>query len=210
MSHLSRDRLLEAVEADAAPDAAAHLASCARCRSEVEALRRTLDEVRAVDVPEPSPLFWDHLTLRVREAIAMEPALDRPRQTARSWWRPALATLLVLVTAVLVDRGVRQRYRRPDAGRPVAVQSISNPAAAASGPWDLDAGDDWQFIVEVATASAVHGAAPQADEAIDARIGSADLGVSELSADERRELVKLLNDAIAETGVAARPVKGDV
>jgi hypothetical protein len=207
MSHLSRERLLDAIEAEPSPEAAAHLHSCSRCRAEVEALRGTLRKVRAVDVPEPSPLFWDHLTERVREAIAAEPAPDRAAASARWWWRPALAALVVLVSAVLVDRGVRMS-RAPVT--PAAVADRSTPPANEIAVWDLDAGDDWQFIVELATASARHGDEAGGAEEIDTRVGAADLGVSELSADEQRALVKLLSEAIAEGGAAPRTVKGDV
>jgi hypothetical protein len=207
MSHLSRERLLEAVEAEPSPDAAAHLQTCWRCRAEVEALRGTLRKVRAVDVPEPSPLFWDHLTARVREAIAAEPTPDRARVPVRPWWRPVLAALLVLVSAVLVDRGVRMS-RAPAA--PAATAARSTPATDRTGDWDLDAGADWQFIVELATMSAVHEDETAEAEEIDTHVGAADLGMSELSADEQRALVKLLNEAIAEGGAAPRTVKGDV
>jgi hypothetical protein len=207
MSHLSRDRLLEAVEAEPSAETSTHLSSCWRCRSEVEALRRTLQDVRAVEAPEPSPLFWDHLTARVHEAIAAEPLPGSAPSAVRTWWRPALAAALVFVAAVLVDRGVRLSRPTPPPSA-AAARGSAGPATETPAAWDLDGGDDWQFIVDVATASAGHAEEPHSNDAIDTRIGSVDLGVSELSADERRELVKLLNDALAEGG--ARPVKGDV
>jgi hypothetical protein len=207
MSHPSRDQLLEAVEAEASAATAAHLSSCWRCRSEVEALRRTLRDVRAVEAPEPSPLFWDHLTSRVREAIEAEPLPASAPSGVRTWWRPALAAALVFMAAVLVDRGVRLSRATPPPPA-AADRGPAGPATETPAAWDLDAGDDWQFIVDVATASAGHAEEPHSHDEIDTRIGSVDLGVSELSGDERRELVKLLNDALAEGG--ARPVKGDV
>ena len=126
MTHLSRERLLEAVESGAWADTADHLASCARCRAEVDALRRTLDEVRAVDVPEPSPLFWDHLTARVRDAIAAEP--EPLRVGVRSWWRPAFAAGVVFVAAVLVhlaSGSITREATRP----PVPTASRMGPRA---------------------------------------------------------------------------------
>lgn len=209
MSHLSRERLLEAVEATPSAEAWAHLASCARCRGEVEALRRTLDDVRAVDVPEPSPLFWDHLSQRVRDAIAEEPA---PAQTSwRSWRRPALAAALILLTAVIVERSARQIDRAPHVAAPqlaATAGSVTAPAPADARS-DLDAGDDWEFLVDVATASAGHESA-DAEASIDTGIGSTELGVADLSAEERRELVRLLNEAMEQRGVSVQPAKGDV
>src|SRR5688572_11533457 len=88
MSHLSRDERLLAL--DGALDAArqAHLGSCASCRTDVETLGGVLARVRAVDVPEPSPLFWDHLAARVGDAIAREPApvADRGGWSRRLAW----------------------------------------------------------------------------------------------------------------------------
>jgi hypothetical protein len=213
MSCLSRDRLLEAVEAPFSPDTARHLASCPRCRDEVEALRRTYEAVRAVEVPEPSPLFWDHLTARVREAIAAEPLPGDARRAsmwslgARRWWRPACAATLILIVGFAIDRGMRR------APGPVRVESDSTPAKyEASTEFDLAGGADWQFIVDVAAGAADDvGGAPTADAALDAGPGAAELAVSELSPDERRELVKLLNEAL-ESGALQPPRtgKGDV
>lgn len=229
MSCLSPDRLREAVEEPLSPASAAHLAACARCRGEVESLRRTLEELRAVEAPEPSPLFWDHLSARIREAIAEEPPRDaapgmwvRLRSArGRGWLRPALAVATVLIVAVVVDRSIRRAPGERSAPTSASVTRTAADASASSGI-DLAAGDDWQFIVDVAanvadTAAADADAAdhPDAaadgDGAFDTRTGAFDLAVSELSAEEQRELVKLLNEALA-AGAAdvPRPGKGDV
>src|SRR5262245_49230164 len=93
MQHLSVDELVDLVDAvdpvypvdpvdvvegaasDARGDNVPHLASCDRCRDQLAALRaaRTLAaEKEVVEVPEPSPAFWDHFSARVREAVANE------------------------------------------------------------------------------------------------------------------------------------------
>src|SRR5689334_13377184 len=55
--------------------------------------------LREVDVPEPSPLFWDHLSQRVRTAVASEP-VPQPRWAVNwIWLGGIIATLAVLVTA---------------------------------------------------------------------------------------------------------------
>ena len=97
MSHLSRDERLLALEGGLEAPRQAHLASCRSCRTDVDALGRVLARVRAVDVPEPSPLFWDHLAARVGDAIAREPAPGRSEERrvgkecatlCRSRWSP--------------------------------------------------------------------------------------------------------------------------
>jgi hypothetical protein len=227
MTCLSRDRLLEAVEGVDAPETAAHLVVCARCRDEVESLRRTLDDVRGVDVPEPSPLFWDHLTTRVREAIAAEPpqaaawsGLRAWGRGERSWWRPAAAVAIVLVVGLAVDRVARRSNDSPESVAPSS--STGSQIAGQSAPGldraglDLAAGDDWQFIVDVAAHAAgeAEGDAP-AEGVIDASAGSSELALSELSADEQRALMQLLNEELTPdvsdvgTSQAARD-RGDV
>jgi hypothetical protein len=206
MTCLSRDRLIEAVEGAPIPETAQHLATCARCRAEVESLRQTLDEVRGVDVPEPSPLFWDHLTARVREAIAAEPSPDAASfglrewlLGGRNWWRPATAVALVLIAALAVDWGARRSGRTSDGTGEVPLVSTRTAAAV-----DLAAGDDWQFIVDVAAHAADHADGEAGDAGaiavIDASSGSSELALSDLSSDEQRELVKLLNDELTRKG----------
>jgi hypothetical protein len=203
MTCLSRDRLIEAVEGAPVPETAQHLATCARCRTEVESLRQTLDEVRGVDVPEPSPLFWDHLTARVREAIAAEPSpvaasfgVRAWLFGGRNWWRPATAVALVLLVALAVDWGARRSGQTSDG--PGEMPLVSTRTAAAL---DLAAGDDWQLIVDVAAHAADHADGEAGAVAvIDASSGSSELALSDLSSDEQRELVKLLNDELTRKG----------
>ena len=47
------------------------------------ALTSLLSRAKTVDVPEPSPLFWDHFSSRVRAAI-----VDRDRSPS---WQPVTA-----------------------------------------------------------------------------------------------------------------------
>src|SRR5438132_10596593 len=65
--------------------------------------------LREVDVPEPSPLFWNHLSERVREAVANEPA-PAPRWINRlnvAWAAGVFGAVAVVVLVVRVDRGGR-------------------------------------------------------------------------------------------------------
>src|SRR5258708_2032891 len=75
-----------------------HLASCAVCRQQLADLRATAASVAAVDVPEPSPLFWDHLSRRVRDAVSAEAAEAR---SGGSWWAGILSSRGVVAAAVL-------------------------------------------------------------------------------------------------------------
>ena len=107
MSHLSRDERLLALDGALDGTRQAHLAGCPACRTDVETLGRVLARVRAVDVPEPSPLFWDHLAARVGDAIAREPA----PVPDRGWWSPRLAWAAAAV--VIVSAGAGYLTRSP-------------------------------------------------------------------------------------------------
>src|SRR5438876_1043875 len=98
--HLTPEELLDLAEGTRSPSSAPHLASCEECRGQLAELRNVMTTL-AVDVPEPSPLFWDHLSSRVREAVAAEPASSRRWfDTARWYWGLAAASAAVVVLAV--------------------------------------------------------------------------------------------------------------
>lgn len=95
--------LLDATEAGRArPGVAEHLAACDACRSELSALRGTMELLDGWEVPEPSVYFDQKLAVLLREEQAKAPAgwLERLRErllfnTGRQL-RPALAGALVL------------------------------------------------------------------------------------------------------------------
>jgi hypothetical protein len=87
--HLKPEELVDLAEGTIAEASVPHLATCAACRGQLEMLRAMEARARDFDVPEPSPLFWDHLSSRVQEAIAADSAqpagwLDRLRLGAGS------------------------------------------------------------------------------------------------------------------------------
>jgi hypothetical protein len=195
MSHLSRDERLLAL--DGALDAAreTHLAACAACRTEVDALRGVVARVRAVDVPEPSPLFWDHLAARVGDAIAREPV----PVVASGWWSSRLAWA---AAAVIVTAAGTGYLMRPQAPPPSAVVAHAPPAAAQPPathplpPPALDvepapADDGWALIAAVAEEG------PTDDELLAPQAGQAELSISALSAEERTALARELAAALA-------------
>ena len=80
--HLTPDEQIDSLEGTLGPDRAAHLDVCGTCRDAVAGLRETIaDAARRVDVPEPSPLFWQHQAARILELVA-----DESMQRQRSAW----------------------------------------------------------------------------------------------------------------------------
>ena len=128
MSHLSRDERLLALDGALDATRQAHLASCAACRTDVETLGGVLARVRAVDVPEPSPLFWDHLAARVGDAIAREPA----PVPDRGWWSPRLAWAAAAVVITAAGAGYLARPQpQPAHGRRGArTPAVADPSDA--------------------------------------------------------------------------------
>jgi hypothetical protein len=182
MSHLSRDERLLALDGALEGTRQAHLAGCPACRTDVETLGRVLARVRAVDVPEPSPLFWDHLAARVGDAIAREPA----PVPARGWWSPRLAWAAAAVVIVSAGAGYLMRSQPQPATAVVAyAPGVAGPGDDAPSANVPDASafvdDGWALIAAVADQVA-------ADEAFAPQVGQAELSISALSADERRAL----------------------
>ena len=107
MKHLTSAQLVDFIEGVLPAERAAHVGACARCRQEADELRAVMCEVREVDVPEPSPLFWDHLSQRVRDACGAEPKVGSSGWVP-SWSlsRVALAVTTVTVVVAVVVGGV--------------------------------------------------------------------------------------------------------
>ena len=188
MRHLSRDERLTIIEsADGA--AHPHLRECARCRAEVEAARAVLLEARLAEVPEPSPLFWDHLSARVSAQIAAVPLAPRAPGIA---WRvlvPLAIGVAALVLAVAIDRGPVRQGAAPNGP---AAAAAAAPAVSAPGtdvddaPWSLLGEMAGQFDIDTLSDSL---GTSESTGAVDA--------VYELNPQERVRLAELLR---AETG----------
>lgn len=183
MTHLTSDELIDAVEGTLDAARQQHLDTCDACRQQVADLASVLGEALAVAVPEPSPLFWAHLSQRVRTAVDAEP------QAAGGWpqwlrW-PVLApiaalALLVMALAVAVPR-------QPATFVPVAVNTAPADSLRDEGfavVADLVGDMDWDTAM-----SAGLGVNP----------GAADRAVLELTATEQQELTRLLKAELIRT-----------
>lgn len=193
--HLTPEELIDLAEGARAEAAAPHLQSCEVCRHHVVTLRATMAAAADVDVPEPSPLFWDHLSQRVREAVAAE---ERSESRFSRWgwalpgsWRAwaiagvaAAVMISIYVTApttLAPPFGARDR---------IAVSSaLLEPFGAADDPSlalfaDLTQQMDPEAITETGWSS---------------HLGAVDEVVASLSNDERLELQRLLEEELAKS-----------
>lgn len=174
--HLSADEAVAAIERTLDPARAAHLETCDRCRADIAGMGQMLTDIQAAaDDHEPSPLFWDHFSERVRAAAQTTPSRS---PVWRRWWQPAvgLAAAGVVVFWLVGREG-------PGPSLPSAGSAGMSQSAAA----DTSAEPPWDAVVELAaglSVEEVHGAVPL-------RLDTVAL-FDDLSADEQAALVALL------------------
>jgi len=190
MRHLSPDQLLDVAEGTRTGREFPHLESCALCARQLADLRNAISAARAVQVPEPSPLFWDHLSARIRTAVESEPPARGSLWFRGAGWR--LAPLAAVLGAILlvIWPGAPRVSSPVGNGAPTAVADPTqaddlrafddDPALALLA--DLSVGLDWDAASEA-------GLVPSA--------GTVDRVVFTLSVDERVELHRLLQEALA-------------
>jgi hypothetical protein len=192
MRHLSPEELIDVAEGATPRDAFPHLASCAACDRQVADLQAAMAAAVDLDVPERSPLFWQHLSARVREAVAAE-ATGRAAGTF-SWWTWRVATITAAVAVLVVIIATTLQPENPPAPAAVVAEN-SVPAADELAAFDDDAALtvladltselDWEAAAEAGLV-----AAPGAVEKI----------MLALDADERLELHRILEEALSASG----------
>lgn len=194
MTHLSPDDCVSILEGQASPERHAHLEVCPSCHQLVEDLRSVWCVAASAEVPEPSPLFWDHLSTRIRLAIDAE-AAPRPGLWARllelAWgrqpWMVLTGAAAALAVAVIV--GSRAWSPEPAVPPPSAVPTVALDMATQEP--DRQASDEqWDLMVEMVAEVELD----QADLGLG--VGSADRAVDGLSDEERGELVRWLQQEI--------------
>ena len=175
MTHLTPDELIDAMEGALAPERQSHLGACAECRRQADELAGVLHEAKQVRVPEPSPLFWNHFSQRVRVAIDQEPAPGGPWPAWLRWH-----VLLPVGAAAMIILGLMMTMpiEQPPAGESIAYES--SPFEPAGESWGAIEDVVGEFDIETASAAGV------------IEPGVAELAVLQLTAEEQQELTRLL------------------
>ena len=213
MGHLTSDELVDLAEGSRDRASMPHLAVCDACRQQLADLRAMISIGSAgdlSDIPEPSPLFWDHLSARVSDAVRSEEPPARESWLGRwlvSTAGPRVAVaivscaVVVAIAAALGSRvmapGRRTAVAPPPPPRPVEiVRNVQEGAPAVLGSPDdpslslvADYGRtlDWDELREQMAVSSQTGM---------------DAGVVDLNGEERQELQRLLREALARPGAA--------
>jgi hypothetical protein len=190
MKHLSREELIDSLEGSLPLAREAHLDDCLTCRAERTSLEQVLQRVAAVEIPEPSPLFWEHFSARVRDAAARQPVPAGAGWEAWAWprWAVGAATLVLCVT--LGWAGWR------DYGRAHFVDKGNVRLVHEGGLEGTDPGlalmvsdEDWNLVMSMAEDVTVD----DADEpGLVIRPGATDRAFTDLSSEQRTELARLL------------------
>lgn len=189
MAHLSPDTFIDLLDGTLHEDAVPHLRVCEPCRAQLVELRQAWQAAAETDVPEPSPLFWDHLSRRVHDAVVADTV------PVRRWWYvgawgwfglagASVAALILTVTFPLLRGPVAP-------GRPAAssVQAVAGVPASLEPLPALEDDPSIGLVADLTSDMDVESALPELG--LGAR-GAADRALSELDADERAELSRLL------------------
>ena len=192
--HLTPEQFLDVADGTRPDREFPHLQSCVVCARQLADLRGTIEAAAGATVPEPSPLFWNHLSERVRTAVAEEGRAERTGFWLHGWWRFAAAAVAVAALMLVVAPALR---RAPSPGansssvEPPAelLQTDTVPAfdedPALTLLADLSAGLDWDAVAEAGLVPAE---------------GALDGVVLALSDEERVELHRLLMEALSGSG----------
>jgi hypothetical protein len=191
MSHLSPSEFIDLAEGTLGARRVAHADACDACRAQGAVVRDALRlSSTADDVPEPSPLFWDHLSARVRDGVQSETP-GRFGLFEVLWgirpFHPAVAGLVILVAVVALAPFVR--------GPNVVQAPTGSVSVSAPGARDVDQLMDSAHVEAWAVISAA-AADVAMDEAKAAGMGmqpaAVDRAVTRLTTAELTELQRLL------------------
>ena len=192
MTHLTSDELVDAMEATLGADRLAHLRTCAVCAGQLAQLRAVLTDVGAVEVPEPSPLFWDRVSDNVRRAIADEAAAPPHAWRWFNW--PVLAPIGALAALVLAL--VSAVPQGPD-GVVQLQLGVSNLIETSDADPPADGEAHWELMAALIDEMNFDGEEPAAMTEMP---GAADEAILQLSSAEQQELVRLLRAELDRSG----------
>jgi len=134
-----------------------------------------INDVKAAgDVPDPSPLFWNHLSARVRDEVAQHPIR---RAWWQMYWQPVAAAAGIFTLALVV-------FLRTNAPTP---SSPSLPAAPSSP--DVEVSEMWRMIEVAAPKVEMESVR---DAGLMPSTYATDQAIEELTPAQREALVRLL------------------
>ena len=98
-SHVSPEAMIDLAEGRGGAEERGHLEACGPCRAQVEELREGLAGLASVEVPEPSPLYWQSFRRQVGGRLEGE---ARPTGWGFGWWTGLAAAAAAAALAVVL------------------------------------------------------------------------------------------------------------
>jgi hypothetical protein len=156
-----------------------------------------IDSAGSLEVPEPSPLFWEHFPTRVSRAIDAAPRQSGWLNASRwVWGSAATAAVVMLLMLLPLPR---------DAAAPAPPSTVDTPAIVASSDNDvnsveaLDGDEAWEMVRAVAEATDYD---EVQESGLAPRAGAVERAAMELTNDERTELARLIAQEIKRSGAS--------
>ena len=197
--HLSSATVMDIVDGTASRGQLAHATTCEACHRRVADARAGLACALEDEVPEPSPLYWDHFARRVEDAVRQDG--DSRRTWLPSAWRFRPVSV-ALAMSLMVAIGAAVWVMKPPSGRAPEPLGVYGGAQYTDGLEPVLAasvvGDEasWGMLSHmVARASAESGAGELVPPPA---VGSSERMIGALTATEREELVRLLKEQLGE------------
>jgi len=190
--HLKAEELVDLAEGTRPESAAPHMAGCEACRAQLTEMRAMMSTVARADVPEPSPLFWNHFSERVHAAVDAEGA---PAVGRLGWllgvrgFQVGIAALASVVLVLFATSRVRAPHAPAESAQ--VVGQPATPDYLADGAVDAD-----PSLTLVASLTSTLDAEARAETGL-ARVGSAEHAVTHMNDAELRELHRILQEEMA-------------
>ncbi|HKF20337.1 MAG TPA: hypothetical protein VKE93_02145 [Candidatus Angelobacter sp.] len=123
MKHLSEEQIVLHYYGDSESEGEArlHLEACSECRGEFERVKRVLESIQPIEVPEPPPVFEEKTWLKLRDRLPVKRGGIRRWFAAPPKWAMAGAMALLLVVAFLAGHYSRHVETPKDVGNPQRV-----------------------------------------------------------------------------------------
>jgi hypothetical protein len=193
MRHLTPEELIDLAEGTRPESSRPHLSTCERCRRELADMRAMRQAAADVEIPEPSPLFWEHFSARVHESISSESAAPQRWSVAglsSSRRTISLALGAFGAAAIVAILAVRAAHAPETFPPPTSVASLNDRIPSGDDPSldlvaDLTADIDWETANEVGFVS---------------HEGAVEKALTQLTDAERVELQRLLEQELRSAG----------
>jgi hypothetical protein len=198
MRHLSPAEFIDAADGKLPAARLAHLERCPRCGGQAAGVRSAIDVARASEAPEPSPLYWQQLSARVRKRVAGESIVPAWRLAS---WRELfavdglvpIASAIALVAAVFASSLM---WRPAPVVRPSETRAVVGLGRVdlTVDPQDSEA---WDMLTTAAAEMPIEDAHAAG---MSVTAGAVDRAVQRLSPEEITALGELLQGELRRSG----------